>query len=57
MKGPGPWVVRLEVVDQYGVIIGRDFAEVSKTRTRPPLLDLDPRALAQQPAAAGSQAH
>lgn len=57
MKGPGPWVVRLEVVDQYGVIIGRDFAEVSKTRVRPPLLDLDPSALAQQPATAGAQAH
>lgn len=31
-KGKGPWVVRLEILDQYGSIIGRDFAEITKTR-------------------------
>lgn len=31
-KGKGPWVVRLEILDQYGSIIGRDFAEIIKTR-------------------------
>jgi len=55
MKGPGPWVVRLEVVDQYGVIIGRDFAEITKTRSRPKFADLDPNALAQTPTASGSR--
>jgi hypothetical protein len=25
---PGPWVVRVEVVDETGVVIGRDFLEV-----------------------------
>ncbi len=49
LKGRGPWVVRLEVVDQYGVIIGRDFAEIAKTRSRPRLTDLDPNAVAQTP--------
>jgi hypothetical protein len=32
--GQGPWVVRLEVVDQYGGLIGRDFVEVA--RSQPP---------------------
>lgn len=32
--GPGPWVVRLEVVDQYGVLIGRDFVEVIRRLPR-----------------------
>jgi hypothetical protein len=30
--GRGPWVVRLEVLDQYGVLIGRDFVEVALTQ-------------------------
>jgi hypothetical protein len=47
-KGAGPWVVRLEVVDQYGMIIGRDFAEIAKTRVRPKLVELDPKPLAQK---------
>lgn len=29
MSGKGPWVVRLEVVDQHGVVIGRDLAEIT----------------------------
>jgi hypothetical protein len=32
--GHGPWVVRLEIVDQYGGLIGRDFVEVE--RSQPP---------------------
>lgn len=42
MKGGGPWVVRLEVFDQHGVIIGRDFVEISKTRIRPLLAGVAP---------------
>ncbi len=26
--GPGPWVVRVEVVDEFGSMLGRDFLEV-----------------------------
>jgi hypothetical protein len=33
-SGQGPWVVRLEVLDQYGVLIGRDFVEVSSSALR-----------------------
>jgi hypothetical protein len=28
--GPGPWVVRVEVADQHGFELGRDFVEVSR---------------------------
>jgi hypothetical protein len=28
-SGPGPWVVRVEVADQHGFELGRDFIEVS----------------------------
>lgn len=28
-SGPGPWVVRVEVADQYGIDLGRDFIEVA----------------------------
>ncbi len=28
-KGPGPWIVRVSVIDQYGVELGRDFLEVA----------------------------
>jgi hypothetical protein len=31
--GSGPWVVRVEVRDQHGIQIGRDFVEVSGTTT------------------------
>lgn len=30
--GPGPWVVRVEVADQHGFELGRDFIEVSRAR-------------------------
>lgn len=29
--GPGPWVVRVEVADQHGFELGRDFVEVSRS--------------------------
>lgn len=28
--GPGPWVVRVEVEDQYGHVLGRDFVEIAR---------------------------
>jgi hypothetical protein len=28
-QGKGPWVVRVEVQDQHGIPLGRDFIEVS----------------------------
>jgi hypothetical protein len=28
--GKGPWVVRLEVSDQFGIPLGRDFVEVTQ---------------------------
>ena len=34
---PGPWVVRVDVADQYGVPLGRDFLEVaSQAGAKPP---------------------
>jgi hypothetical protein len=26
---PGPWVVRAEVVDQHGIVLGRNFLEIA----------------------------
>jgi len=33
--GPGPWVVRVEVADQHGFELGRDFIEVSQAGPTP----------------------
>ena len=27
---PGPWVLRVEVKDQFGALLGRDFLEIAK---------------------------
>lgn len=32
-SGPGPWIVRVSVIDQYGVELGRDFLEVAQRTT------------------------
>lgn len=32
--GPGPWVVRVEVKDQYGFELGRDFIEIAPSHGR-----------------------
>lgn len=50
IQGPGPWVVRLEVTDQYGAIIGRDFAEIAPTRARRKFPELNPDAVATKSA-------
>jgi hypothetical protein len=33
---PGPWVLRVEVKDQFGSLLGRDFLEIAKAPPRPP---------------------
>jgi hypothetical protein len=33
---PGPWVLRVEVKDQFGALLGRDFLEIGKAPPRPP---------------------
>jgi hypothetical protein len=32
---PGPWVLRVEVKDQFGALLGRDFLEIAKAPPRP----------------------
>jgi hypothetical protein len=32
---PGPWVLRVEVKDQFGALLGRDFLEIAKARPKP----------------------
>ncbi|MEZ4229134.1 MAG: hypothetical protein R3B89_08225 [Polyangiaceae bacterium] len=32
--GPGPWVVRVQVDDQYGIELGRDVLEIIESRAR-----------------------
>jgi hypothetical protein len=32
---PGPWVLRVEVKDQFGAVLGRDFLEIAKAPARP----------------------
>jgi len=32
---PGPWVVRVEVKDQFGALLGRDFLEIAKAASTP----------------------
>ncbi len=33
-RGPGPWVVRVDVEDQYGYELGRDFVEIAASAKR-----------------------
>lgn len=33
---PGPWVLRVEVKDQFGALLGRDFLEIAKAPATPP---------------------
>ncbi len=35
-SAPGPWVLRVEVKDQFGALLGRDFLEIGKAPPRPP---------------------
>ncbi len=34
--GAGPWVLRVEVKDQFGAMLGRDFLEIAKAPLTPP---------------------
>ena len=36
-SGEGPWIVRVEVEDQYGHLLGRDFVEISPRPASPPV--------------------
>jgi hypothetical protein len=51
--GGGPWVVRVEVEDQHGIDLGRDFVEVA--RTAPKHADTNGKARAQARAAANPE--
>ena len=33
-KGPGPWVLRVEVEDQFGIPLGRDFVEIVRAKPK-----------------------
>lgn len=33
---PGPWVLRVEVKDQFGALLGRDFLEIAQAAPTPP---------------------
>jgi len=33
---PGPWVLRVEVKDQFGALLGRDFLEIAQAKPLPP---------------------
>jgi hypothetical protein len=33
---PGPWVLRVEVKDQFGSLLGRDFLEIAQAPSKPP---------------------
>jgi hypothetical protein len=32
--GKGPWVVRVEVEDQHGISLGRDFIEIASAPSK-----------------------
>ena len=38
MATPGPWVLRVEVKDQFGALLGRDFLEIAKAPAAPALV-------------------
>jgi len=40
---PGPWVLRVEVKDQFGALLGRDFLEIAKAEPQPPAKALSAR--------------
>jgi hypothetical protein len=50
--GPGPWVLRVEVADQFGVPLGHDFLEVaSQPRVSPPAVRIVKEAPTARPSA------
>jgi hypothetical protein len=52
--GPGPWVVRVEVADQHGFELGRDFVEVSRALPAKPKAKGAARQRARSASASGS---
>jgi hypothetical protein len=53
--GPGPWVVRVEVADQHGFELGRDFVEVSRAVPENSKAKRAPSPPSKRASAAGSQ--
>ncbi len=58
---PGPWIVRVDVADQYGVDLGHEFLEIAAQARKPPpavqfLKLAPPPAAAATPATAGRPA-
>lgn len=53
--GPGPWVVRVEVQDQHGFELGRDFVEVESAASAKPKGRPAARARSQSAALSGSK--
>jgi len=53
---PGPWVVRVDVADQYGVSLGHDFLEIA-SEARKPALAVRVVSLAAAPASASATRH
>jgi hypothetical protein len=53
--GPGPWVVRVEVADQHGFELGRDFVEVSRALPAKPKAPGASRSQSKSAAAAGAK--
>lgn len=45
---PGPWVLRVEVKDQFGALLGRDFLEIAKAAAPPPTKALPATRVAAQ---------
>jgi hypothetical protein len=42
---PGPWILRVDVADQYGVALGHDFLEIAdQPRKKPPAVRITPLA-------------
>jgi hypothetical protein len=54
-SGPGPWVVRVEVADQHGFELGRDFVEVSRAASARPKARPATRPAANSASLAGKQ--
>ena len=54
---PGPWIVRVDVADQYGVALGHDFLEIAaQARKKPPAVRIVKPAAKPVLAAAGAGA-
>ena len=54
---PGPWILRVDVADQYGGALGHDFLEIaSQPKVRPPVRSMKAGTLPVTPRAKGAPA-